>query len=217
MDKVLKICLIGLLIFSCTKDKVILLPEIKTATIIDVKDVSPAYLFYDETLPDSVELNRKNLISTTNWLVNVDKRLTLEQAIPKIKFLQDKKRNAKMHKNEAAKNYFTCNDLSRKNLGFIEFTNVFYVDNIPEVKLDPSKTNYQIRVKGENDIQITLNKNNIKTTTIDNLKKELNKFETNSISLVFNKDLNFQEYISIKSILTNLEIDITINNTEFIY
>ena len=126
--------MICVLILSCTKDKVILLPEIKTATIIDIKDISPAYLFYNEALPDSVELNRKNLISTTSWLVNVDKRLTLEQAIPKIKYLQDKKRNAKIHKNEAAKNYFTCNDLSRKNLGFIEFTDVYYVYNNSEVK-----------------------------------------------------------------------------------
>ncbi len=31
-----------------------------------------------------------------------------------------------MHKNEDAKNYFTCNDTSIKNLGFVEFTDVNY-------------------------------------------------------------------------------------------
>ncbi len=89
--------------FSSCNKKIVLLPEIQTASITEIIDVSPAYLFYDETQPDSVELNRKNLISTTNWLVNVDKRLTLKQAIPHIKFLQEKKRNSKMHKNESAK------------------------------------------------------------------------------------------------------------------
>ena len=76
--------------FSCGNDKVVLLPEISHSEITDIKDVSAAYIFYNETKPDSTELNRKNLISTTNWLVNVDKRLTLRQAIPYIQFLQNK-------------------------------------------------------------------------------------------------------------------------------
>jgi len=52
--------------------------EVENAEITEVLDVSPAYIFYDETQPDSTLFNRKNLIGTTNWLVNVDKRLTLE-------------------------------------------------------------------------------------------------------------------------------------------
>ncbi len=73
-------------VLSCGNKKVLQLPEIN-----DIKDVSAAYLFYDETVIDCIELNRKNLISSTNWLINVDKRLTLKQAIPKIKFLLDKR------------------------------------------------------------------------------------------------------------------------------
>ncbi|MGB5420208.1 MAG: hypothetical protein WBN21_15385, partial [Algibacter sp.] len=81
-------------LFSCGSDKVIQLPEISHSEITEILDVSPAYLFYDETQVDSIELNRKNLISTTNWLINVDKRLTLKQVIPHIKYLQDKKANS---------------------------------------------------------------------------------------------------------------------------
>ncbi len=123
--KNVSLLVILLLIFSCGKDKIVQLPEINHSEISEINDVSAAYLFYDETLPDSLEFNRKNLISTTNWLVNVDKRLTLKQAMPHIKFLQEKKQNAG-HKNDNAKNYFTCNDTSKKNLGFIEFTDVVY-------------------------------------------------------------------------------------------
>ena len=124
--KYLYVITFTLFLFSCGNEKSVLLPEIENANITELLDVSPAYLFYDETQPDSLELNRKNLIISTNWLFNVDRRLTLEQAIPKIKFLQDKKRNAEMHKNENAKNYYTCNDTSIQNLGFIEFTDVVY-------------------------------------------------------------------------------------------
>ncbi len=38
------------------------LPEIENAAITEVLDVSPAYIFYDESQPDSTLLNRKNLM-----------------------------------------------------------------------------------------------------------------------------------------------------------
>ncbi len=91
--------LIVLLCLSCNTERVLQLPEIENAEVTEVLDVSPAYIFYDETQADSTLLNRKNIITTTNWLVNVDKRLTLRQAIPYIKLLQEKKRNAGLHKN----------------------------------------------------------------------------------------------------------------------
>ena len=140
------------LIVSCGEDKLVQLPEIKHADISKINDVSAAYLFYDESKADSVELNRKNLISTTNWLINVDKRLRLKQAVPKIIYLQEKKRNAEMHKNDNAKNYFTCNDTGIKNLGFIEFTDVVYHQEDSKAFLNMNKSqinqiitvNYQI-------------------------------------------------------------------------
>ncbi len=195
--KFILLLLVSLFIFSCGKDKVIQLPEISHSDISEINDVSAAYLFYDKNQPDSLELNRKNLISTTNWLVNVDKRLTLKQAIPKIKFLQDKKRNAEIHKNENAKNYYTCNDLSRKNLGFIEFTNIFYHQNKNPLLRTKGKL-LKIIFFGINNISITtpyetvskLNKANFITV----LKKTTNKTEKTLICS-FKEHLTFQDYI----------------------
>lgn len=209
--------LITLFLWSCGNEKVIQLPEIKQAKINEVLDVSPAYIFYDETQPDSVELNRKNLIISTNWLFNVDKRLTLEQAIPKIKFLQDKKRNAKMHKNEAAKNYYTCNDTSIKNLGFIEFTNVNYIE-----KTNP-KNNSILAINSLNNI--TLQHQDLKLTevNVDDLIIQLeSNFSNNEENIVFtlhlNKHLNFQDYITIKNKLQNLNFEtVVIDKNECIF
>ncbi len=58
--------------------------------ITEVIDVSPVYLFFDE-VTDSVEFNRRNMISSTNWLVNIDKRLTLKQVLPHLQYLQEKR------------------------------------------------------------------------------------------------------------------------------
>ncbi|WP_104736176.1 hypothetical protein [Hanstruepera ponticola] len=201
---------------SCCSEKTIELPEIKQATITEVIDVSAAYLFYDETKPDSIELNRKNLISTTNWLVNVDKRLTLNQAVPKIKFIQEKKRNSS-HKNEAAKNYFTCHDLSQNNLGFIEFTDVhYYLDEKPNAEIEIIiEALDKITIKKNNDVDIFF-KTNFKT-----LEKDLASIyplETISVTLSFKRSMTFQQYITIKSKLDELDYSkILVDTNEFIY
>ena len=225
-----------LLLCSCSNEKIIQLPEISNSEIIEVLDVSAAYIFYNETLADSVELNRKNLISTTNWLVNVDKRLTLDQAIPKIIFLQDKKRNAEIHKNEAAKNYFTCHDTSINNLGFIEFTNVEY----EFIKLQKVEHNFHQTVSKRiilldnpnNPISmftITFNSDytiylNNETFSVDDFSNKINQLVKNpqykkiELKLNFSHELSFQDYITFKSLILELELDnITIDNNEFIY
>ncbi|TGV04308.1 hypothetical protein [Flavivirga rizhaonensis] len=224
MKKIILLFVISLM-FSCGNEKVVLLPEINHANITEIHDVSPAYLFYDTTQKDSVELNRKNLISTTNWLVNVDKRLTLKQVIPHIKFLQDKKQNSS-HKKKGVKNYFTCNDTSKKNLGFIEFTDVVYhnstsVYSIEENdKLKSEANSVDLIVFDVNDINIiTMDHGIFKTDTSSLLNIIKDSLNSNSkayeIFLRFEKDLTFQDYISIKSILSEIKNEyIKISNHE---
>ncbi|MCL6294502.1 hypothetical protein [Jejuia spongiicola] len=213
--------------FSCGKEKTILLPEINHSNISEIKDVSPAYLFYDETKTDSVELNRKNLISTTNWLVNVDKRLTLKQAIPHIKFLQEKKKNSS-HKNENAKNYFTCNDTSKKSLGFIEFTDVIfheesseeYISKISDLKYSENIKPISINLKGEISILNSNSKPFIIKSTKETILNDLKKLDSgkNIIFLNFNEGLFFQDYITYKSLLLKADLQYaTLSNQEFLH
>lgn len=221
--------LILFLFFSCVDDKIIILPNIAHSKITEINDVSAAYLFYDETQPDSIELNRKNLIITTNWLVNVDKRLTLRQAIPKIIFIQNKKRNAEMHKNEDAKNYFSCNDSSIKNLGFIEFTDIVYHEEDSQVYLNKNKNNtnqlINIKVHSLDSTFVSFISNDTSFTHSTNQKKLLNHLKTNLtnqgnaiIVSELDKSLTFQDYITYKSILLKMDLkNVTIANDEFVF
>ena len=212
---------------SCGNERELQLPQIEKANITKIQDVSAAYLFYDETQPDSVLLNRKNLISTTNWLVNVDKRLTLKQAIPHIKFLQDKKKSSS-HKNENAKNYFTCHDLGINNLGFLEFTKTnFNVEKLETLYSDFPDVEYtgnvhSVNIGLNNDISILLGYsiNIIIKTNKTDLREHIEKLDTlnGKVFLNFHKDLRFQEYIDYKSELTNINLNhLSISNHEFIY
>ncbi|WP_340154431.1 hypothetical protein [uncultured Winogradskyella sp.] len=230
--------LLILFCFSCNSERVLLLPEIENAEVTEVLDVSPGYIFYDETQPDSTLLNRKNLIITTNWLINVDKRLTLRQAMPHIKFLQDKKRNAEMHKNEDAKNYFSCSDTSIGNLGFLEFTDVNYElihvsrDSIrfhaaksnlaetsviselltPESYLVIKKEN---KADFENLISPILQQKKDSALALPDENMKILGF---SINIYFDKNLSFQDYISIKSKFEKLNTDkLKIITNEFIF
>lgn len=220
--------LLLLLTFSCNREKKILLPEIENAEITEVHDISPIYIFYDETKTDSLELNRNNIISTTNWLVNIDKRLTLGQVIPKIVVLQDKKRNAEVHKNENSKNYFTCNDISIQNLGFLEFTKIIYKMNsiLPNVSSDYYNSKEKriiLDFRTPNDIKfVTLYNDSIfKKSTIKTLKNDLESLPKETVYdlvLSINDQLTFQDYITFKSTLSKIKApNVTINENEFIY
>lgn len=228
--KKLSILLIVLLCNSCIKERLLYLPEIQNAKVTEITDVSHAYLFYDETEKDSVDLNRKNLIGTTNWLINVDKRLTLKQTIPHIIYLQNKKRNAKMHKNEDAKTYFTCNDTSIQNLGFIEFTDIYYHerplrdvlnykehDEVLSVTLNMiTPENYAL-----NATSTAVNHSEI-YNSIDELISQIKEFhrseESLMLYLLFDSQLSFQDYITLKSKLEiGLNPEIPVSNDEFIY
>ncbi|WP_142783497.1 hypothetical protein [Changchengzhania lutea] len=226
MKKLVFLIILSVLL-SCGKEKIIHLPEISHSKITDIPDVSAAYLFYDEAQKDSVELNRKNLISTTNWLVNVDKRLSLKQVIPQIKFLQDKKNNSS-HKKENTKNYFTCNDTSRKNLGFIEFTDVVYHKESSNAlfknrheEID-SKLEIGINFYSNEKIHI-INASSepfIIETDFKDLISELKKMDrpNSKAYLNFNASLKFQKYIHYKSSILNTAFNhLEISNHEFIY
>ncbi|MCX7548278.1 hypothetical protein OS188_09970 [Xanthomarina sp. F1114] len=215
--------LILFLFVSCNNEKVVQLPEIDHSEISEILDVSPAYLFYDETQEDHIELNRKSLIITTNWLVNVDKRLSLKQAIPKIVYLQEKKRNSELHKNEDAKNYYTCHNTSINNLGFIEFTNVFYVEKPAE---NFGLESYQFAIVFHDPSRIEVKssetENNFETSIesfIQDLKNLVSQSDSGSMfHLYFSKDLSFQDYISFKSALDKLKDQkVIIINEEFIF
>lgn len=208
-----------LLIYTCSTKRELQLPKIENAEITEVLDVSPAYIFYDETQPDSTLFNRKNLIGTTNWLVNIDKRLTLKQAIPHLQYLQNKRQKASMHKNENAKNYFTCNDTSIKNLGFLEFTDVNYLTNDITSSSNTEKSIFVTFESLEFISTTVFDAPSFKFSKInfDVLFNKINESygESLKIILVINSAMTFQDYITIKNKLR--VFGDRISNDEFFY
>jgi len=214
--------------FSCTK-KIVQLPETTNKDITEILDVSPVYMFYDEET-NSVEFNRRNMIGSTNWLVNIDKRLTLKQILPHLLYLQEKRQDDGMHKNENARNYFTCNNTDLKNLSFIEFTDLrFKADTlfqfaVPKAQIhkgNPEATKPTtgiINFRGNNSFYV--DKKEYNNDSLELFIKDLKKTHPHfkNIILGFKENLSFQEYISLKTIVLDLDLDSKfISNEEIIY
>jgi len=216
-----------LISFSCA-EKSVQLPETNNKDILEVIDISPIYMFLNEE-KDSLEFNRRNMIGTTNWLVNIDKRLTLKKVLPHLKFLQGKRKGDGMHKNDNAKNYFSCSNPELKNLAFIEFTDVVYHE---EPIIEFNQDFLAKSTKEINPIIINIfNKDSLVISsqfsfkgiskskfikTVDSISKS-NAIE-DKLFLAFKEDLTFQDYINYKSIILELNSkNVTVANDEFIY
>ncbi|NNF73551.1 MAG: hypothetical protein HKN00_00080 [Flavobacteriaceae bacterium] len=217
--------IIGLLLLSC-QNKEVQLAESLLTEVTEVTDVSPIYIFYNEE-NGMAEFNRNNMIGTTNWLVNIDKRLNMEKILPHLIYLQNKRMKDGMHKNEMAKNYFSCSNPEIQNLTFIDFSDVIYHDeSIAEFmkKKEPDSTSIRVYVNLDRDGTVVIGKrfaliNADRETWINKLNESaVIDSLMNDVYLNFNAAMSFQDYIEIKSSLDSLnQNELKISTHEFIY
>jgi hypothetical protein len=196
-----------LVCISCGNKEDVLLPKSDTTVVKEVVDLSPIYIFFRVNGKDTLaEVNRKNSIITTNWILNIDKRLPLRLVIPEVMKLQQKKREEKEHRNELALNYYSYADSIGKNLAFIPFTQVYY-------KLGKPKKGLVVFFSKEGKI------------TVDNmmvLKKDLQKIINNSnndskeIIYCFDKNSSYGSYIQSKVFIHSVELKNVISE-EYVY
>jgi len=193
-------CLIAAFLFlSCGNKEAVLLPKSNVTVVNDVQDHSPIYIFFRTKDKDTLaEVNRKNSIITTNWILNIDKRLPLRIVIPEVMKLQEKKRKEKAHKNEKAENYYSYADSIGKNMAFIPFTNVYYKIG------KPFSGGLILNFKKKSDSIIVDNLLMKRNEVVDYIQS-INYTINPKILLVFDKNMNFDEYIQIKILIKELD------------
>lgn len=207
--------LLVLLIFvSCGNKEDILLPKSNVTIVKDIQDHSPIYIFFRTKDKDTLaEVNRKSSIISTNWIFNIDKRLPLRLVVPEIMKLQEKKRNEKAHKNEAAQNYYSYADSIGKNLAFIPFTEVDY-------KLEKPKSGLVLFFDKNN--EISANNVAVKREELANYLNTLVIDKKSKMIFCFDKNLKYGSYIQSKIFIRSLnfpksEQKTIIFDQEFIY
>lgn len=152
-------------------------------------------------------MNKNNSISTTNWIFNIDKRLSLDLVIPEVMKLQEKKSNSS-HKKEGAINVISYADSIGGNLAFLPFTDVQY-----KYDKDFSKffikdnanlymSYHNLTVNFDKDNNITVDGNDIEREEFITFIKDFIDFtsegKTTILHLNFDKHLSFDKYVQNK-------------------
>jgi hypothetical protein len=198
--------------FSCGNKENILLPKGDKTIVKEVVDLSPIYIFFRVKGKDTLaEVNRKNSIITTNWILNIDKRLPLRLVISEVMKLQQKKRGEKEHINLNAENYYSYADSIGKNLAFIPFTKVYY-------KIEKPK--YGVIVFFDKNNTISVNNAIVKKEELQNYLDSLPSDKPNKFIFCFDKNLQYGTYIQSKIFIQSLNFptpDLNLTNVEFIY
>ena len=197
-----------IMLFSCGNKEDVLLPKAATTIVKNIDDLSPIYIFFRANGKDTTaELNRKNSIISTNWILNIDKRLPLRLVIPHVIKLQQKKREEKAHKNEKAENYYSYADTIGKNLAFIPFTNVYYKMEKPSGTIVYFKKNNEILIK-----DTTVKKEDLK-----NYLFQL-KGESKEVVFCFDKEMSYGSYLQNKVFIESLVTSKTnLDKNEFVF
>jgi hypothetical protein len=193
--------------FSCGNKEDVLLPKSNRIIVKEVLDLSPTYIFFRVNGKDTLaEVNRKNSIITTNWVLNIDKRLPLRLVIPEVMKLQQRKREEKEHRNEFAQNYYSYADSIGKNLAFIPFTNVYY-------KMEKPKSGVIVSFGKDGQIKINnltvAKKDLIKQVSTLNLKSDV-------IRYCFDKNSSYGSYVQTKVFIDSIVVKNTVME-EFIF
>jgi hypothetical protein len=195
-----------LLCVSCGNKEDILLPKADRSVVKEVVDLSPIYIFFRTKGKDTLaEVNRKNSIITTNWILNIDKRLPLRLVIPEVMKLQQRKREEKEHRNELALNYYSYADSIGKNLAFIPFTQVYY-------KMEKPKSGVEVYFD-KND-KILVGNKVIAKNDLENYIKQ--NAADKDVFYSFDKNMLFDNYINLKIFVRSIDSKF-ISNQEFIY
>ena len=224
MKYLFKLLIFAVLFVSCSK-KEVKIPLLAHTGLQEVKDFSQVWIFFTVKGNDTIaDVNRKNTISSTNWVYNIDRRLPLKLIVPSLVNLKDKHANS-MHSKEGTHDYFSYSDSISKTLSFFEFDSIKYNTSIL-LSSDYINQN-QDNFSETNNVHIVISASNICVNgtkiEIDDLANTLKNIVAKKpdkkcmLHLNFSDNLMFQDYLNYRLSISNLVSEtIKINTDEFI-
>ncbi len=107
---------------SC-KQKEVKVPVNDNPGLHEVWNNSPVYVLRTIDGQDTIaDLKLGQTISTTKWLVAIDKNLTMKQLLPALKKIYKKRRKVSLHSDGKGEVYFAYLDSVQKKMSFVETT-----------------------------------------------------------------------------------------------
>lgn len=206
--------LIVLLWVSCAEKQKVKIPVLGDKGITDVYNNSQIWLFFEVEKGDTIgKLNKNNKITDTHLFFNIDRRLPLDEVLPKVSAIKFDVENAKVHRSDGKRFFFSYADTVSKKFSLYDFTDTDYVFKSSQFdkKLNDSVKKYSILDLKKN--TVLLNGSPVRIKEIKNrlLQDSLPK----RLLIKVKSDVLFQDYLSFRSQLYHNGF--AIENIEYIY
>ncbi|MEW5675805.1 hypothetical protein ABGT15_05790 [Flavobacterium enshiense] len=199
--------LASVLLFSCGEEKKILLPKADVTLVKQVDDLSTIDMFFSVENKDTIaDVSKNTVITTTNWVFNIDKRLPLKSILPDIVKLQEKKRKKSKGEVATTQNYYSYADSIGKNLAFLGFTNIQY-------KLQKPVEGIVVFIDKKN--RILVNDSVVERKDLEKHIIRINQ-DLKPVHYGFDKNMLYGNYLLNKLFLNAMELK-TVGSEEYVY
>jgi len=209
MKKFLLFSLLITAFLSCKKQE-LKLPILHTNALDSVYNNSAVWIFYVIKNKDTLaQLNQNNSIETTNWLFNIDGRLSLKQIYKPFKKLLKKRLKKSIHHIEGLKNYFSFADTLDKRNKFLEF-NLKDVQYKKPVLKDSNSTTSIFKFYKK---YFQLNNNKFSYVKFDSVINSKKVYKDIKYKYYYQDNISFNTYLKIKNNLYKYPFLRAIDNT----
>lgn len=212
--KLIFLLIILTLLISCNK-KSLELPLISIEGVSNITNHSEIWVFYDvEKEKNKANINKNNIISTTNWIINIDKKLQMSEVVPALQMIKAKREKKTPHSAEGMSDYLSYANNKDKNIS------LFKIDSIQFLSLDKmSSDDLAQHYQADNNI-IFREKNisvNNKEISIDSLKSEnFNIKNSQRVHVFFEENITYQSYLEKRVKLSKIvKGKIIVDETEY--
>lgn len=193
MNKFLALLLLIVILSSCV-NKTLELPQVAVSGVSEIQNHSEIWVFYKhDTDAIKADINKNNTISTTHWILNIDKRLPLSEVIPVFHMIKAKRAKKSIHSSAEMKDYLSYSDIKDNKIA------LFSIDSIQYMLLPKSDIDQILAEKScKNTIEFSVDVVKVNQKEIQAnqwAKEQLENLHQGCIQLIFDEKLSYQDYM----------------------
>jgi len=215
VQKYILFFLIIISLFACAK-KSVELPEIPITGETEIQNHSQIWVFLDyDQQKINAKVNKNNIITTTHWIINMDKRIPMIEIVPVLEMIKAKRGKKSIHSVEGMKNYLSYSNIKDKNISLynVDETHFLVLDTLAYKDLIfHFQSDYNIIIRNKN---FSFNNKSFPFEFFNaNL---LDTLQNKPLHFFFDGNINYQTYLEKRMMLqAYLPKDLIIDKTEYL-
>jgi len=215
MKKYLFILLFTPLLIACA-NKSLQLPQVAVSGVSNIQNHTEIWVFYKfDDQKVQADINKNNTISTTHWIINIDKRLPMDEVIPVLQMVKAKRAKKTIHSVDGVHDYLSYSDILDKKIALFQIDGIQYLTlTNAEIKTVEKEKPCNYTLIFSNDYFMINSKRYARSEWSQSLFTSMQK---SCIQLQLDANLNYQNYMKYRLELnTFLPKSSTVEATEYL-